>query len=66
MTDRNSWRSTSLGMDHLVARRIVNADLMNDGVIVQFDDGRCAFYSSAFLYAKLPECEELDEADTQW
>ena len=53
-------------MDNYVAQRIVNVDRMNDGIIVKFDNGRCAFYSCAFLYAKLSESEELDEVDLQW
>lgn len=48
------------------ARRIVVADRMNDGLIIKFDDGKCAFYSCALLYENLSKCEELDETDLHW
>ena len=53
-------------MDTIEPRRIVNSDRMNDGLIIKFDNGKCAFFSCAFLYAKLSECEELDDGDLQW
>lgn len=53
-------------MATITARRIVNVDRMKDGVIIKFDDGKCAFYPCAFLYAKLQECEELNEDDPRW
>ena len=53
-------------MDLLEARQIVNADRMSGGMIIKFDDGRCAFYSSALLYETLPKCEELNESDLIW
>ena len=56
----------SLGMEDISTRKIVIADRTNDGIIIKFDDGRCAFYSCAFLYSKLAEGEELDEADLLW
>ena len=39
---------------------------MNDGIVIRFDDGKCAFYSSAILYGALSQCEELDELDFYW
>ena len=53
-------------MDILNTRRIVNTDRMNDGIVIKFDDGRCAFFSCALLYATLPKCEPLDETIATW
>ena len=38
---------------------VVSADRLNASVIITFNDGRCAVYSSALLYAALPQAEEL-------
>lgn len=46
--------------------RIVQADRLDEGLVIQFENGQCAFYSGAYLFSKLPECEELNEADTEW
>lgn len=48
------------------ARRIVIADRMNDGVVIKFDDGKCAFYPCTLLYATFAKCEELNEKELQW
>lgn len=47
-------------------RRIISADRLEEGVVVKFDDGRCAFYSCALLYATLPQSQELDETELDW
>ena len=56
----------SLNMVISKARRIVVADRMNDGIIIKFDDGKCAFYSCELLYVNLSKCEELDETVLHW
>ena len=48
------------------ARRIVVADRINDGIIIKFNDGKCAFYSCELLYENLAKCEELDETVLHW
>lgn len=53
-------------MDVSETRRIVNADRMNDGLIIRFNDGRCAFYSCEVLYATLAKCEELNDKEVFW
>lgn len=53
-------------MDLTTARRIVTVDRLNNGIVVKFDDGRCVLYPCAFLYAKIAECKELDEAKPSW
>jgi hypothetical protein len=45
------------------APRIVYVERLGDGVIVTFDDGKCAVYPAALLYAVFPQARELrDEA----
>ena len=46
--------------------RIVAVNRLNRGVIISFDDGRCAFFSEALLYEALPKAEEVDEAVVDW
>lgn len=46
--------------------RIAIANRVNDGLVIKFDDGQCGFYSDAYLFSKLPECEALNEEDTEW
>jgi hypothetical protein len=33
--------------------KIVSAERMSDGVLIEFDDHQCAFYSASLLYATL-------------
>ena len=53
-------------MDVIETRRIVNADRMNDGLIIKFNDGKCAFFSCSLLYATLQRCKELTETEVIW
>ena len=46
--------------------RITFADLLNDGLVLKFDDGRCAFFSCHLLYDTMPWADELDESDLAW
>jgi len=39
--------------------RIVEADRLNSGVVITFDDGRCALYSASLLYANLDAAQDL-------
>ena len=48
------------------APRITAAERLNEGLVIKFEDGQCAFYSDALLFSKLPECEQLEEAETEW
>ena len=43
-------------------RRIVAADRLENALIITFDDGRCAEFSSTLLYAMLSEAKELFES----
>jgi len=48
------------------APRIAAANRLNDGLVIKFDTGECGYYSDAFLFSKLPECERLNEEDNEW
>ncbi len=41
--------------------RIINAERLDGGVIITFNDGKCAVYSASLLHAKLTEATEVDE-----
>jgi len=41
--------------------RIVEAERMEDGVIITFDDGKCAVYPASLLYDVLPEAEAAND-----
>ncbi len=45
---------------------VIAAERLNEGVVIKFSGGQCGFYSSAFLFSKLKECEQLDEAEVEW
>ena len=45
---------------------IVIADRLNDGLVIKFQDGKCAFYSAILLYATFDRAEALDEKMTIW
>jgi len=47
------WQTTPL---------IVFSERLTDGIIVTFNDGKSAVYSSALLYATLPQAKELHES----
>lgn len=53
-------------MDISPDARIVVAERLNEGLVVKFVDGKCAFYSAALLYTLLPQAQELDETVTHW
>ena len=46
--------------------RIIAADRLHTGLVIKFENGQCAFFSSSFLFSKLPECQQLTEAETEW
>ena len=46
--------------------RILSAERLNRGIVIAFDDGRCALFLDALLYATLPQAEELDERKVEW
>ena len=44
---------------------VLSADRLDDSIIITFDDGRCAMYSSALLYATLQQAEELYDPEAE-
>jgi len=39
--------------------RIIEALRMLDGILITFEDGKCALYTADFLYAMFPNADEL-------
>lgn len=66
MTDIDHDAASCSDMIVTEAPRIISAERLNSGVVIRFANGQCGFYPNSFLFAKLPECEELNEADVEW
>jgi len=45
--------------------RIVCAERMTDGIVVTFEDGKCAIFSTAFMYANLRYAEAITEKNEE-
>jgi hypothetical protein len=43
--------------------RVIVADRFDRGVIIEFDDGKRAFYPAFLLYEILPQAQPITEAD---
>ena len=43
--------------------RVRSAERVSRGLIITFDDGKCALYSAALLRDAFPQAEELTETD---
>ena len=41
--------------------RIKHADLVASGIVIAFEDGKCALFPSDLLYATLPQAKVLPE-----
>jgi uncharacterized protein (UPF0179 family) len=41
--------------------RVVEAQRLNNGVVITFEDSKCAEYSAALLYSMFPQADELIE-----
>jgi hypothetical protein len=39
--------------------RIVSSDHLDNGLVVNFSDGKSAFYSAVLLYAVLPQAKDM-------
>ena len=53
-------------MEVIRAVRILAAERLNDGILIKFADGNCAFYPAALLHAMLPQAEAQDENKKAW
>jgi len=45
--------------DVKVIPRVIEALRLRDGVVITFEDGKCAVYTAALLYAMFPNADEL-------
>jgi hypothetical protein len=43
---------------------IVSVNQMDNGIVVNFEDGVCAFFDAAFLYTQMDKRLEADFGDT--
>lgn len=48
-------------MERELSLRVVTADRTREGVLIEFDDGRAAFYPTALLLAVFPQALELED-----
>ena len=46
--------------------RIISAERLESGIVIKFEDGRCAFFSNKLLHDALPKAKELDESVIAW
>jgi len=55
-------RSIFFKMEDQSVSRVTGAERLNNGVLITFDDGRCAFYSASLLRETLVQAQTiLDE-----
>jgi hypothetical protein len=52
-------------MENLASPRIECVDTMDGGVLVEFDDGKCALYSASLLRATLDQAVVFDDEDPE-
>jgi hypothetical protein len=45
--------------------RVISADWTDRGIIVTFEDGKCAPYTSSYLYGKLLYAEIIPDDDEE-
>jgi hypothetical protein len=50
-------------MENPRSPRITAVDRLTDGLIIMFDDGRCAHYTSLVLHAALPQAREFGRSE---
>ena len=47
-------------MDPLPSPHVTSGESMDDGLVISFDNGQSAFYTSALLYSILDQAQEID------
>ncbi|MGA8729824.1 MAG: hypothetical protein WB608_13820 [Terracidiphilus sp.] len=52
-------------MNTTASPSIVAAERMADGIFIEFDDGKCAFYSAPLLYDCLPQAVAFNLSDAE-
>ena len=45
--------------------RVRFVEMVREGLIITFSDGKCALFPADLLYAMLPEAQELKENDEE-
>jgi hypothetical protein len=45
--------------DVKAAPRVIEALRLRDGVVITFEDGKCALYTASLLFAMFPQADEL-------
>ncbi len=53
-------------MELLESSRIIAVERHNTGIVIQFADGSCFFYSKEMLQKMQSEAEALDESNVAW
>ena len=48
-------------MDSIFHPRIIHAERMEDGVIIEFEDGKCAVFPASLLNATIPQANQVNE-----
>jgi hypothetical protein len=48
-------------MEPTAAPRVIYAERLNGGVIITFDDGKCALYSASLLHVTFSQAEEVKD-----
>jgi hypothetical protein len=43
--------------------RVIEAQRLSGGVIITFDDGKCAVFSAALLHATFSQAKEIKESE---
>ena len=65
-TDGDSVSGRCLGMEFPTDASVLAVERLNDGIVVKFSDGTCAYYSAALLYAQVFRAVLLQETDVAW
>jgi hypothetical protein len=50
-------------MEPSSSHRVVAAERLNGGVIITFDDGKCAFYTASLLHSNLAQAKIVEEPE---
>ncbi len=53
-------------MEFLESPYIIAVERLNTGIVIQFADGKCFFYSREMLHKMRSQAEALDESNVTW
>jgi hypothetical protein len=60
-TEYSVWASQNWGMNIPYEPRLEDAERIDNGVLITFDNGKAGLYSASVLYAILSQAEEVPE-----